>query len=255
MSPLRASTSTEVSEPQLNVTTRKQTAKQKERDRVKAQTPEKQKINDEKKISTIRIRRNATYNKQKMTVIQETSSSRSHSQVTNKCSSSTDSVQEESVGVTTTVESNEAVSEWPNSEMLTDFEDNPTSALLLFHETTGLYRWHTMNSTNDEPGRDESQPSTGLSQHFHTTINQIGNGISSTVKDHCIATFQEQVNYLSSLLACGACGIRSFTTQDGRKVTLTDPLIQLLRLNKEDMEQHDSLGVYKNVCSIFLQIL
>lgn len=123
---------------------------------------------------------------------------------------------------------------------------------MLFHETTDLYRFHRMQSTVAE--NDNIRNQTKASQelhHLHRLVNQIGQGISSTVKDDCIATFQEQVNYLSSLLACWACEIRSFTTQDGRKVTLEDPLIQLLRLNKEDMEQHDSLGVYKNVCSIF----
>lgn len=139
--------------------------------------------------------------------------------------------------------------EWPTAKSLVNFESNPKIALLLFHETAGLYRFHGRHSTlpETEDFQHETESLTEFPADLYGLIDEIGQGISSSIKDDCIGRFQRQIDYLSSLLACG---VRSFTIQGGKK-SLCDPMMALLRLNEADMDEHDSLGAYKNVCSIF----
>lgn len=81
---------------------------------------------------------------------------------------------------------------------------------------------------------------------------EIGNGVTSKIKKNCITTFQKKLYYHSPLHSCDACGIRRYTTYQGSYFDLKDPLLQLLRLNSKSIENHDKLGIFKNLCSIFI---
>lgn len=219
--------------------------------RIKGQSAVKQAENVRKKIAAIQLNRDLGSCASETHVFQErlrdsTVSSTNTATHHLKKRTDTDHV--------TTADDPLNIIDCPSSLMLRDFEGNPNSALLLFHENGGLYRFQKFNSPLEQYDERLDQHETvanTIPQHFKDVINEIGDGISAAVKNNCINNFQDRVNYISTLLACGACGIRSFTTQEGRKIKLEDPLLQLLQLKPDDINQHDSLEDFKNVCSIY----
>lgn len=86
-----------------------------------------------------------------------------------------------------------------------NFEISPITALLLFHETAGLYRFHGQHSKlpETEHFQHETESLTEVPADLHGLIDKIGQGIPSSIKDDCISRFQPQIDCLCSLLACG----------------------------------------------------
>ena len=146
----------------------------------------------------------------------------------------------------------------PSPTQLSNFEFNVETALLLFHENSGLDRFRSSSTIDSSTATllreaHETQEQTNpLPEKIRQIYDEIGDGISYVTKNSCIQSFQEKLNYDSPLLACGACGVRKFTTQYGLKCNLNNSMLDLLILTPEAVQNHDRLGVYKSVCSIFI---
>ena len=69
---------------------------------------------------------------------------------------------------------------------------------------------------------ETQEPGNTLPEKIRQIYDEIGDGISFVTKNNCIRSFQGKLNYDSLLLACGACGVRKFTTQYGLKCGLND---------------------------------
>ena len=120
----------------------------------------------------------------------------------------------------------------PTYSELFGFEFDPDAALLLFHENGGLDRFNC-NDISTEKTSLLIQP------------------ISTDIKDRCIASYQKAVDYNGDLFACGACGVRTYSQDNYSTFRVDDPLLVLLQLKSEDVSKHNSLGVFKSVCSVF----
>ncbi|KAK4030803.1 hypothetical protein OUZ56_024142 [Daphnia magna] len=97
------------------------------------------------------------------------------------------------------------------------------ATLLLFHENGGLNRFNCY----------------GFSTEQRSLLIQ---PISNDIKDKCIASYQEAVDYNGDLFACGACGVRTYSQKNYSTFGVDDPLLLPLQLKSADVSKHDSLG-------------
>ena len=73
-------------------------------------------------------------------------------------------------------------------------------------------------------------------------------------RDDCVdrlEAYQDRVMLTKQLLSCGACGIRSYTSKF-HECSLRDQFIQLLKLNTAQIEEHERLGEFKAVSSVYV---
>ena len=132
----------------------------------------------------------------------------------------------------------------PDGDMLEGYAgSNPNAALLLFHETGGLWRFSNLNSVDPEIIDYDLQQELCSPERITRLIR----------------SYEKRMGNMKNIYACACCGEKRITCEDSEEdcqyitVPLTSPMIQMLRLSYEQEAWYQSLGEYGRAVSAWPQ--
>ena len=142
--------------------------------------------------------------------------------------------------------------EEPTAAQLERFQtaDTILPALMLFWSNSGLIHTRAVASVrSNNPAIDDAAERTDLKD----ALDSIGEPITISRQSELVRKFNAAWDREARFYGCGCCGVVAFDSSNDKfnRVSLSDPLLQILILTEAEMIHHDLYGEFKDVCSVY----
>ena len=121
---------------------------------------------------------------------------------------------------------------------------------MLFWCNSGLIHTRAVASVrSNNPAIDDAAERTDLKD----ALDSIGEPITISRQSELVKKFNAAWDREARFYGCGCCGVVAFDSSNDKfnRVSLSDPLLQILILTEAEMLHHDLYGEFKDVCSVY----